>query len=310
VGKPYHITSKDDTQGLASFLAKNGQALLPMMELIEQSQVAVDELIDVVRRATIEAVLRLSAERMAGPPHPGKKGGAIGWHGREQGTVCLKERKLRVKRPRLRKKGTKKGGEVPVPAYEAMQADGKLGSRMLEILLRGVSTRQYAKVLPQMAETVGVSRSSVSREAVEASEAELRKLCERRWDQIELLVIYVDGVRFGDHQVLGPMGVDREGRKHVLGLAEGASENEVVARGLLEDLVRRGVKPDRRSTSNDLRDTFRHPVVYRQSSECMTMAFSGVNAPRKAISEKKPSTPAIRNVMPTKRNRGSLLRGH
>ena len=92
--KPYHIVGKDDTQGLASFLAKNGQALLPMMELIEQSQVAVDELIDVVGRATIEAVLRLSAEGMAGPPHPGKKGGAIGWHGREQGTVCLKERKL------------------------------------------------------------------------------------------------------------------------------------------------------------------------------------------------------------------------
>ena len=244
--KPYHIIGKDETQGLASFLAKNGQALLPMMELIEQSQVALDEVIDVAGRAMIEALLRLSAEGMAGPPHPGKKGGAIGWHGREQGTVCLKERKLRVKRPRLRKKGTKEGGEVPVPAYEAMQADGKLGSRMLEILLRGVSTRQYAKVLPQMAETVGVSRSSVSREAVEASEAELRRLCERRWDQIELLVIYVDGVRFGDHQVLGAMGVDREGRKHVLGLAEGASENEVVARGLLEDLVRRGVKPDRK----------------------------------------------------------------
>src|SRR5207237_1390639 len=82
------------------------------------------------------------------------------------------------------------------------------------------------------------SRSSVSREAVEASEAELRRLCERRWDQIELLVIYVDGVRFGDHQVLGAMGVDREGRKHVLGLAEGASEDEVVARGRLADLAR------------------------------------------------------------------------
>src|SRR3989475_10156191 len=47
---------------------------------------------------TLFRSLRLSAEGMAGPPHPGKKGGAIGWHGREQGTVCLKERKLRVKR--------------------------------------------------------------------------------------------------------------------------------------------------------------------------------------------------------------------
>jgi len=246
VEKPYHIVEKKDTQGWANLLAKNGQALLPMLELIEQSQAAVDELIDVAGRAMIEALLRLSAEGIAGPPHPGKKGGVIGWHGREQGTICLKERKVRVKRPRLRKKGEKEGGEVPVPAYEAMRADGKLGSRMLEILLRGVSTRQYAKVLPAMAETVGVSRSSVSREAIEASEAELTRLCERRLDDLDLLIIYVDGVIFGEHHVLGALGVDAEGRKHVLGLAEGASENQVVARGLLEDLVRRGLKTDRK----------------------------------------------------------------
>ena len=183
---------------------------------------------------------------MAGPPHPGKKGGAIGWHGGEPGTICLKERKLRVKRPRLRKKGEKEGGEVAVPAYEALRADGKLGSRMLEILLRGVSTRQYKQVLPEMAETVGVTRSSVSREAIEASEAELKRLCERRLDDLELLVLYVDGVIFGEHHVLVALGVDVEGRKHVLGLAEGASENQVVARDVLEDLVRRGVKPDRK----------------------------------------------------------------
>src|SRR2546422_8204885 len=192
------------------------------------------------------SLLRLSAEGVAGPPHPGKTGGAIGWHGGEEGTICLRERKVRVKRPRLRKKGEKEGGEVPVPAYEAMRADGKLGSRMLEILLRGVSTRQYAKVLPEMAETVGVSRSSVSREAMEASEAELKRLCERRLDDLELLVLYIDGVIFGEHHVLGAVGVDAEGCKHVLGLAEGASENQVVATGLLEDLVRRGFKTHRK----------------------------------------------------------------
>jgi len=231
VEKPYHVVEKKDTQGWANFLAKNGQTLLPMLEFIEQSQVAVDDFIDVMGRAMIEALLRLSAEGVAGPPHPGKKGGAIGWHGGEQGTICLRERKLRVKRPRLRKKGEKKEGEVPVPAYEAMRADGKLGSRMLEILLRGVSTRQYAKVLPEMAETVGVSRSSVSREAIQASEAELKRLCERRLDDLELLVLYVDGVIFGEHHVLGAVGVDAEGCKHVLALAEGASENQVVATG-------------------------------------------------------------------------------
>ena len=227
-------------------MAKNGQTLLPMVELIEQSKLAVDELIDVLGRAQIEAVLRLSAERLAGAPHPGKKGGAIGWHGREEGTVCLKERKLRVKRPRLRKKGQGEDGEVAVPAYEAMRREEKLGGRMLEILLRGVSTRQYRAVLPEMAETVGVSRSSVSREAVEASEEELKRLCERRLDGLELLILYLDGVIFGEHHVLVAVGVDEKGRKHVLGIAEGASENQAVAKDLLQDLVRRGLKTDRK----------------------------------------------------------------
>jgi len=227
-------------------LARNGQVLLPMVELIEQSKMAVDELIDVLGRAQVEAVLRLSAERIAGPPHPGKKGGTIGWHGREEGTVCLKERKLRVKRPRLRKKGQGRDGEVPIPAYEAMRREEKLGGRMLEILLRGVSTRQYRAVLPEMAETVGFSRSSVSREAVEASEEELKRMCERRLEELELLILYLDGVIFGEHHVLVAVGVDEEGHKHVLGMAEGASENQAVAKGLLEDVVQRGVRTDRK----------------------------------------------------------------
>src|SRR5438045_8412268 len=96
-----------------------------------------------------------------------------------------------------------------------------------------------------MAGTVGVSRSSVRREAIEASEEELKCLCERRFDAVNLLVIYLDGVIFGDHHVLVAMGVDGEGKKHVLGLAEGARENQAVAKGLREDMVRGGVTVDR-----------------------------------------------------------------
>src|SRR5207245_11174188 len=96
VEKPYHIVGKEETQELAKFLAKNGQALLPMVELIEQSKLAVDELVDVLGRAQIEAVLRLSAQGIAGPPHAGKNGGAIGWDGGGEGAGGWKERQLRV----------------------------------------------------------------------------------------------------------------------------------------------------------------------------------------------------------------------
>ena len=51
VEKPYHTIPKNDTQALVHFLTKNTQALLPMVELIEQSQLAVDQLIDVLGRA-------------------------------------------------------------------------------------------------------------------------------------------------------------------------------------------------------------------------------------------------------------------
>jgi putative transposase len=239
----YHtITKIGETNAgkLTEFLSRNGQALLPMVDLIEQSRLAVDELIDVAGRATIETVLELSAEQVAGPRTPGQRRRELLWHGRQAGRVCLKERKLGVRRPRLRQKG---GGEVPIPAYEAMQ-DAGLGRRMLDVLMRGISTRQYAEVLPEMASTCGVSKSNVSREAAEAGEAALQELLERRFDELDLLVIYIDGMVFGDYHLISAVGVDAHGHKHVLGIQPGATENAAAVEDLLTQLVARGVKPE------------------------------------------------------------------
>ena len=114
---------------------------------------------------------------------------------------------------------------------------------MLEILLAGVSTRRYGPVIGEMADTVGVSKSAVSREAIEASERVLAELMERRLDAWDLLVVYLDGIQFGAYHVLAAVGVDTDGTKHVLGVREGASENAEVTRALLEDLVDRGLDP-------------------------------------------------------------------
>jgi len=239
----YEIADRKDSRAMTEFLQKEGQFLLPIVGLIEAAQTAIDEVIDVTGRATIEAVLRLSAEQIAGEKHQGKARGGICWHGQQSGVVPLSNRKLRVSKPRLRHK---EQGEVEVPAYRALQTNSTLASRMLEILLCGVSTRKYQRVLPEMAETVGVSRSSVSREAIEASEQVLKELAERRFDDQDFLLIYLDGLRFGQHHVLTAVGVDSQGNKQVLGLREGASENAIVVKELLEDLVSRGVRPGRR----------------------------------------------------------------
>ena len=138
--RSYHTIDKQGKVGerkLTEFLVRNGQALLPMLELIEQSRMAIDEMIDVMGRASIEAVLQLSAVQVAGPPQQGKaRQPDIVWHGTQPGRVCLKERKLRVNKPRLRKKGRRADKEVPIPVYQALQQDAATGERMLEILKR------------------------------------------------------------------------------------------------------------------------------------------------------------------------------
>jgi putative transposase len=250
VKKAYRTIGKQgnvNEQELASFLAKNGQALLPMVDLIEQCQVACDELIDVTGRAAIQAVLQLSAiEAAGGPQQQGKRrSGDVVFYGRQAGQVLLSDRKLEVQRPRLRSKG-RRSQEVEVPAYAAMQNPTPMGARMLDILLHGVSTRNYKQVIPQMAETAGVSRSAVSRAAIQASEAEVEALLARRFDELKLLVIYIDGLIFGDYTMIGAVGVDSEGHKHVLGIREGATENSTMVTELLEDIVSRGVDPKRK----------------------------------------------------------------
>jgi len=161
----YQIVEKKDSKALAGFLSRNGQALLPMVELIEQGQMVVEEFIEVMARAALEAVLELSAAQMAGPPHQGKPGGEIHRHGKQPGSVRLSTQRVRVKRPRLRERLGGEGAEVTVPAYEAMQSELGLGQKLCAILMSGVSTRNYERVVPEMAESCGVSKSAVSRTA-------------------------------------------------------------------------------------------------------------------------------------------------
>jgi putative transposase len=246
VKKPYHIVSREAQTATASmeeFAKANGQILLPLVELITQARLAVDEVIDSIGRQTIETILSLSAEQIAGPRTPGKSSGDIRWHGSQKGRVSLADRQLAVKRPRLRHK---EAGEVSVPAYESLQENSATAQRMMGALLRGVSTREYAEVLPAMAETAGVSRSSVSRQAIEGSAEQLRQLRERRWNEADLLVLYIDGQRFGSHHVISAVGVDRNGSKHVLGIQVGATENAAAVKQLLTNLRDQGLPTDRK----------------------------------------------------------------
>ena len=166
--RSYHTIDKQgkaNEKKLAEFLSKGGQLLLPMVDLIEHCQMACDELIDVAGRAAIQAVLGLSAQQVAGPRQQGKqRTGEVVWYGQQSGTVMLSDRKLAVNRPRLRQKGRGAGKEVEVPAYAAMQDQPRPDAWCFDA--------PVPQRIPEMADTVGVSRSSMSRQTIEASDAE------------------------------------------------------------------------------------------------------------------------------------------
>jgi len=68
----YQVVGRKDRSALAEFLAGESSALLPFVELLPRTELAVDELVAAAGRSAIEAVLTLSAEQIADPKHPGK----------------------------------------------------------------------------------------------------------------------------------------------------------------------------------------------------------------------------------------------
>ncbi|HZQ69266.1 MAG TPA: transposase [Terriglobales bacterium] len=143
-------------------------------------------------------------------------------------------------RPRVR---TRAGQEVPLENYARLQHDGRRQRAVHEGIVAGLSTRNYQRAVQSVLDGYGIEKSSVSREFVAASAAELKKVCERRLDTLELVAILIDGKQLGGHTMVVALGLENSGEKSILGLWQGATENTTTVKLLLEDLVARGLSP-------------------------------------------------------------------
>src|SRR5437667_3590627 len=163
-------------------------------------------------------------------------------HGHQPGYVIYGGRKVRLERPRLRSREDK---EVPLASYQAFQKNGKLQEAVARQLTRQCSTRNYEGAIDSCLKGYGIKRSSVSRQWKAATAQELENLMQRAVPK-DLLVLMIDSKFFGGDCLVAAIGIDWQGKKHVLGLWHGATENATVVKGLLEDLVSRGLESERR----------------------------------------------------------------
>ena len=74
----YQISEQTDRRRIAEYLSKDGQLLLPLLDLICSTENAIDEVIDIVGRGAIEAILVLSAQQLTGQKQLGKARAEIG----------------------------------------------------------------------------------------------------------------------------------------------------------------------------------------------------------------------------------------
>ena len=234
-----HVASKFNVDQLSEqpLFAANPDAALPLLSMIGQAQLSIDDLLGQLSRQFIEQLLVLSAQSVAGAQHKGRHTGEVRWHGSQGGVVNLGQSKMHVKRPRLRTPS----GEVAVPAYAALANDGDLSRRIADILVCNVSTRKYARVVHRCADELGISKSAVSRQFVKQSAQAWAQLMSRDLSKIDFVAMYVDGVIVAKHHIIAAVGVDAQGSKHVLGLAPGSSENAKVVKDLLSGLALRGL---------------------------------------------------------------------
>ena len=195
----------------------------------------------------LEQMLREDAERLAGPRH-GRNRERVGrrW-GAATGKIGFHGGKVAVRRPRLRSTA---GCELSLPSWQAAQAEDWLGRWAMNLMLINVSTRKLRRAvrlpegdLPAVAGD-GTSKSAASRRFVALSAQRMADWMNSDLSQRDLWAIQIDGLHIGHDLVLvAALGIDADGKKHPLGLMEGATENAAVVQALIDNLIERGLDP-------------------------------------------------------------------
>lgn len=239
--KPYQIEAQRAVKRLEAMAADGNpavQMVLPMAEMVGWLHHGVGELI---RQAGLQLIGLLMEEEVRGlvgeRSKPQQERTAHRW-GREQGYCVVMGQKVPIERPRVRSTGDE---EVRLGSYELFRRGEPLTEAVWERLMLGLTTRKYGQTVRQFTEAYGLEKSAVSEHFIEASRAKLKQLMERRLDKLSLCALLIDATPFEGQQMVAALGIGQDGRKTILGLRQGATENATVVGELLGDLVNRGL---------------------------------------------------------------------
>ena len=157
--------------------------------------------------------------------------------GSDDGSIIIHGQRVVVKKPRVRSGGE----EINLESYSALQDYDLLCERVMKHMLSGVSTRNYNGLLDEISNSTGLKKSSVSKAFKEGSQVALDEINNRDLSTYEFVAVMIDGIGFGDRTVIAALGITTQGKKLVIGLREGDTENSAVCIDFLQSLFDRNL---------------------------------------------------------------------
>jgi transposase-like protein len=126
-------------------------------------------------------------------------------------------------------------------SYAKMRDLNAVSEQIVAGVIKGLSTRDYKGVIDHLGESMGLSKSDVSRRFVERTRDELKDFMDRDLSNHTFVGIFIDGKSFGGEQIIIAMGVTEQGQKIPLEFVQAHSEKAGPVADMLRRLRDRGV---------------------------------------------------------------------
>ncbi len=239
--KPYQIETQRAVKQLAEMAADGNpavQMVLPMAEMVGWLRKGVGELIRQAGLQLMDLLMQEEVRELAGERSQRQAERTASRWGSERGYCVVMGQKVPIQRPRVRTTDDK---EVRLGSYEMFHCGEPLTETVWEKLMLGLSTRKYGQAVRQFSEAYGLEKSAISEHFIEASREKLQAMMERRLDKTRFCALLIDATPFQGQQMVAALGIGEDGRKTILGIRQGATENATVVGELLGDLVERGL---------------------------------------------------------------------
>jgi putative transposase len=239
--KPYQIEAQRAVKQFEAMAADGNpavQMVLPMAEMVGWLRKGVGALIRQAGLQLMDLMMQEEVRELAGKRSEQQAERTANRWGSERGYCVVMGQKVPIQRPRVRTIDDK---EVRLGSYEMFHRGDPLTETVWEKLMLGLSTRKYGEAVRQFTEAYGLEKSTVSERFIEASRTKLKDMMERRLDKKRICALLIDATPFAGQQMVAALGIGEDGRKTILGIRQGATENATVVGELLSDLLERGL---------------------------------------------------------------------